>query len=148
MPADEAWPGFAPFAPAPRPPFGSARGGGGESIQTKAAHGADQRDAEPSDERNRARRIEPGESDRTGRLLRALFEQSSPREARVEPGAEAAAPIPQGTGDRRSAEGATEAQMFAIAFACCRDMLFRLSDQFARQAAAGTQSDDASPGHR
>ena len=32
--------------------------------------------------------------------------------------------------DREPPAGRSEAEMFAIAFACCREMLFRLSDQF------------------
>jgi len=70
-------------------------------------------------------RRESNEGDRTLRLLGALFEHP-----------QLAEPPWEANDDRRDGPRArlqnprSEAEMFAIAFACCREMLFRMADHF------------------
>ena len=94
---------------------------------------------------DRRRQHRPDDGDRTRRLLGEMFEQAplghqmaEPRNDRLttartqrrEQGADGAG---QSGGDGEQTDRRSEAEMFAIAFACCRDMLFRLSDQFSLQ---------------
>ena len=46
---------------------------------------------------------------------------------------------------REQASGRSEAEMFAIAFACCREMLFRLSDHFSLQKVDQSRGDKVPP---
>lgn len=148
MADEEPWPGFTPFARAPKPPFDSGRSG--DDVRTAGA-------AERQERRNFYKwgggdRGEPSpapdERDRTHKLLGALFEQApnvpSGFEQSNNPREEAGARAEQIAGYREPADGRGEAEMFAIAFACCREMLFRLSDQFARRVPASNGAEEAS----
>jgi len=65
------------------------------------------------------------EGERMRRLLGALFEHSPI----AQPGWEANEDHRDGS-RARLANPRSEAEMFAIAFACCREMLFRMADHF------------------
>ena len=150
---DEMWPSFSPYARAPRQPFGSDRGDDFEAQHEEIVRDRDRPRATRSanDEicstvRGGGRRDPLGEPDRTRRLLHDLFEQAPITEQTEEPDpqGETATRAPR----RDQANGRSEAEMFAIAFACCREMLFRLSDHFSLQKMDQTRADEAPPVNR